>query len=512
MANGLFNLKQVVQAVQQGGWPNQKPPTVEYLVVAGGGSGGSVYGGGGGAGGLLQGIDPVPNGQTLLVTVGAGGTGSGGNGVAGGASVFGTISAAGGGGGSTSAGTGGGSGGSGGGGGQSVLYTTQGIAGQGNGGGQSSGGGNGYGGGGGGAGTVGFIYKGTGGGGSSGGNGGAGVSSAISGTVTTYSGGGGGGTLDPVSQAGIGGAGGGGNGGGNNLAATAGTANTGGGGGGAYNATSPTGGSGIVIVSYPDVYAAATATTGSPTVSTSGSGSVYFTGSSSVYLSTTSNSSSFAFGTGDFTIETWVYINATGTQIIYDSRPSGGAGFTPTLYVNSSTAITYYADGTDRIAGGTLSVSTWYHVALVRIGTVTKMYLNGTQTGSSYTDTNNYVNTSGRPVIGANSNSLGSSPLNGYVSNLRVVKGVGVYTGTFTPSTIPLTATQPAGTNIAAITGTSTSMLLNSVSGGYLADSSTVANTFTVSTTPAWNQLSPFTGTGYKNRVYTWTTSGSITF
>jgi hypothetical protein len=509
MANGLFNLKQVVQAVQQGGWPNQKPPTVEYLVVAGGGSGGSVYGGGGGAGGLLQGIDPVPNGQTLLVTVGAGGTGSGGNGVAGGASVFGTISAAGGGGGSTSAGTGGGSGGSGGGGGQSVLYTTQGIAGQGNGGGQSSGGGNGYGGGGGGAGTVGFIYKGTGGGGSSGGNGGAGVSSAISGTVTTYSGGGGGGTLDPVSQAGIGGAGGGGNGGGNNLAATAGTANTGGGGGGAYNATSPTGGSGIVIVSYPDVYAAPTATTGSPTVSTSGSGSFYNAGAGALGYSGTTP---FNFGTGDFTIEGWYNLanfnNASG-----GGNPGLiGYGTPNWVLVIPGGAYNFYIGGSMVASSSAVaSANVWNHFAVVRNGTALTIYHNGASVATATNSSSVSIGSNGL-TVGANGNG-GVGSVTGYMSNVRVVKGVCVYTGAFTPPTGPLQATQPAGTNIAAITGTATSLLVNTVSGAYTADSSTNSAAANTNTTGiAWNALSPFTGTGYKNRVYTWTSSGSITF
>ena len=102
----------------------------------------------------------------------------------------------------------------------------------------------------------------------------------------------------------------------------------------------------------------------------------------------------------------------------------------------------------------------------------------------------------------------------GYLSNVRIVKGVAVYTGNFTPSTVPLQATQPAGTNIAAITSTSTGLLLNSVSGSPLADSST--NSFSpnnaISISPSWNALSPFTVTGYKNRVYTFTASGSITF
>ena len=63
----------------------------------------------------------------------------------------------------------------------------------------------------------------------------------------------------------------------------AGGANTGNGGGGKATSGAGSGfagGSGIVIVSYPDVYAAAASTTGSPTVSTSGSGSIYFDGSS----------------------------------------------------------------------------------------------------------------------------------------------------------------------------------------------------------------------------------------
>jgi hypothetical protein len=87
------------------------------------------------------------------------------------------------------------------------------------------------------------------------------------------------------------------------------------------------------------------------------------------------------------------------------------------------------------------------------------------------------------------------------MSNLRVLKGTGLYTSNFTPSTKPLTAI------------TNTSLLLNTVSGAYLADGSTNANAASVAGTVSWNQASPFaTGLGYKNRVYTWTASGTVTF
>ena len=104
-----------------------------------------------------------------------------------------------------------------------------------------------------------------------GGNGGVGLQSSISGTATYYAGGGGG---LSYSGFGSGGNGGGapGNGTGTAPFGTDGTANSGGGGGGgsSYNLSlnrRPTnGGSGIVIVRYPDTYEVALSTTGSPTI------------------------------------------------------------------------------------------------------------------------------------------------------------------------------------------------------------------------------------------------------
>jgi len=531
MANGIFKLRQQIRGLTQGAWTGQKTPAVEYLVVAGGGGGGTDRGGGGGAGGLLAGLYPVSStyGTPITVTVGGGGSTSpgGGNPTTGNGqnSVFGRITAIAGGGGQggDAAGTGGyliGASGGSGGGASTGSYTGgriqggQGTFGQGNKGGKSgdhatpgynSGGG-------GGAGSVGGMAV----QGNLCGNGGQGVASVITGNITTYAGGGGGGAYAATdTQASNGGAGGGGAGktGTAGQAATAGTVNTGGGGGGGGGASGAggAGGSGVVVVSYPDVYANAVSTLNA-TYSTTGSGSLSYNGSTQ-FLSTVTNTASFEFGTGDFTVETWVYLNnTTGTQIIYDSRASGTSDTTPTLYLASG-SLTYYSGGSDRIIGGALSTGIWYHVALVKISGSTKLYLNGSQTGSTYADSNTYINSAGRPTIGAMSFNLGNSPVNGYLSNVRVVKGVGVYTGTFTPSIIPLSITQPAGTNIAAITGTSTSLLLNCVSGAYLADSSTLADTFTTTAAPTWNQLSPFaTGLGYKNRVYKWTSSGTITF
>ena len=510
MARGIFTLKQQLQGLQQRAWSGtMTTPAVEYLVVAGGGGGGYA-GGGGGAGGLLQGSVPVTAGTSYTVTVGGGGAAAsatdGSTGVSGQNSVLGSITASGGGGGgayngSSTTGQAGVSGGSGGGGGPRTSYSLiqggQGTSGQGNSGGigHLSGGQPYAGGGGGGAGTAGFT------GGSSSqydnivNSGGAGIASAISGTVTTYAGGGSGSRAGGAYIVyGVGGVGGGGN------QNASGGVNTGGGGGG--NAA---GGSGIVILSYPDIYAAPAATTGSPTVSTSGSGSLYFAGSDTGLILNSVNT--YNNGTTNFTIEFWYYSNnSAGQQFDIIDGTGGNQYFTISMFANSGgagTGLCYFYNGSAYV-GSTAAVNVptgvWTHFTIVRNGSTVTHYTNGVSQAST---TNSYVlgNTSYNAVFGKQGNTSAAS-LVGYLSNFRYVNGTAIYTSSFTPPTTPLTAV------------TNTKILLNTVSGSPYADSSSNGYTSTTFTNlPTWNQSSPFaTGLGYKNRVYTWTSSGSITF
>jgi hypothetical protein len=80
----------------------------------------------------------------------------------------------------------------------------------------------------------------------------------------------------------------GGSGGGANGGNNSGTTNLGGGGGGGnanYGGNGGLGGSGIVILRYPDTYPAATSTTGSPTITVTGGYRIYkFTGTGSITL------------------------------------------------------------------------------------------------------------------------------------------------------------------------------------------------------------------------------------
>jgi hypothetical protein len=168
-----------------------------------------------------------------------------------------------------------------------------------------------------------------------------------------------------------------------------------------------------------------------------GASSMYFDGSGD-YLVINSPGSNIALGLGavDFTVEFWVYFNSgLGSDIVlYDGRPLSTNGVYPTLYVNSSSQLSYVVSGSDRITSGlSFTTNTWYHVALARFGTTTKMFINGTQVGSNYTDSNNYLSAARRPVIAINGFNETAAPLNGYIDDLRVTKGVARYVGNFTP-------------------------------------------------------------------------------
>jgi len=169
----------------------------------------------------------------------------------------------------------------------------------------------------------------------------------------------------------------------------------------------------------------------STTQSKFGGASMYFDGSGDNL--TLTNDASFVFGTGDFTVEMWVYHTSENSQeFYYDGRPGSPAvqGAYVTLYKRSSNQLALFVNSANRIVSTTeILQDAWYHIAVCRQGSSTKLFLNGTQEGSTFTDTTNYLNGASRPIIGE---------VGGYIDDLRVTKGVARYTSNFTPPTAPL--------------------------------------------------------------------------
>jgi hypothetical protein len=129
---------------------------------------------------------------------------------------------------------------------------------------------------------------------------------------------------------------------------------------------------------------------------------------------------SLTLGTADFTIEGWVYFNTVaGAQTIFDQRPTGGNGAYPCIYMNGATMV-WYVNTAGQITSGALSTLTWYYFAVTRASSVTRMYINGVQVVSTYSDTNNYL--AAQSIVG---NGIGLvSSVNGNLQEFRITRGV----------------------------------------------------------------------------------------
>jgi hypothetical protein len=161
-----------------------------------------------------------------------------------------------------------------------------------------------------------------------------------------------------------------------------------------------------------------------------GSGAMYFDGTGdSVKLV---SNLGVIFGTGNFTIEGWIYLNTVAPlyQGIFDTRTAPDSTGCPVV-IMSGANICYYTNVGFQITGSTLSINTWYFIAVTRSATSTKLFVNGIQSGSTYTDSTNYTSSS-NPLVGA---LFDGYSLNGYIDDFRITKGVARYTANFTPPT-----------------------------------------------------------------------------
>lgn len=202
-----------------------------------------------------------------------------------------------------------------------------------------------------------------------------------------------------------------------------------------------------------------------------------------------------------YTIEAWAYYNSTS----YGARPifsqmepfqGGFAGLTLTLNTSGRLVAEYRpatGGAVTTITGPTVTPYTWFHIALVSDNSSAKLYVNGTQVGST-TTFGDYPSAKTNTVAvgswgsGWNDGGIPAAAWIGYISNLRVVKGAAVYTGNFTPSTTPLTA----------ISGT----VLLTCQNAAFTDNSSVNNILTPVSNAAVTGNSPFNTVGYWSNYF----------
>ena len=167
---------------------------------------------------------------------------------------------------------------------------------------------------------------------------------------------------------------------------------------------------------------------------------------------TLSSSADFAFGTGAFTIECWVYVTADTNPYsrVWHVGPYWNDNNAIGLVVNDTAAsdkITfdvYAAGGRTCVSTNVTPMNQWTHIACVRDSSGNfKLFINGNldATNTSYTSTN--ISPSGNQTLAIGNIVETSASLEpeacfeGYISGLRVTKGTALYSATFDLPTSP---------------------------------------------------------------------------
>jgi len=183
-------------------------------------------------------------------------------------------------------------------------------------------------------------------------------------------------------------------------------------------------------------------TAGSTQISTSvkkyGTASISFAGAGN-YLSMPA-SGGLNFGTGDFTIETWVYFNSLANLPFLFQKMSGTTGW----FIEVSASTVYFgwgsASGSQYIAFSvSLSTGAWYHLAVTRTGSTLNAFVNGTSPGSqTLASANLSYDNSVNATIGGFYAGTTTYDLNGYIDDFRITRGYVRYPSNFTAPTATL--------------------------------------------------------------------------
>jgi len=180
-------------------------------------------------------------------------------------------------------------------------------------------------------------------------------------------------------------------------------------------------------------------TVGNAQISTSvkkyGTGSMYFDGTGD-YL-TVPSTPNLSF-TGNFTVEAWLYLtsypSSANAMYVCDFRNGSTSNFGFGVIGSAGVAKPYAFVGSgpvDATGATSLSLNTWYHIAMVRSGSTVTYYLNGV---SDATFSTSFSQGATGMTIGARYTGA-TEYVAGYIDDLRITKGVARYTTTFTPPT-----------------------------------------------------------------------------
>ena len=169
--------------------------------------------------------------------------------------------------------------------------------------------------------------------------------------------------------------------------------------------------------------------------------SIQFPNGGSNNIVTTSSSTDFGLGTGNYTLEWWHYQTPSGWVLVYDQGYGASQGIS--IWINPNQGIEPYYGGAggvqnDETPSNVINLNTWQHIAVVRNGSTVNIYVDGVSQLSS-TILAKDLGSTALPFSIASVYNNASYQYDGYLAQIRLVKGTAVYTSNFTPPTTPLT-------------------------------------------------------------------------
>ena len=141
---------------------------------------------------------------------------------------------------------------------------------------------------------------------------------------------------------------------------------------------------------------------------------------------------------GDFTIETWLYLDPAYSNTyrgIFQAslQETGGISTVYHLSITNSRISFGVHASSGNASQPVVTTGSWHHVAIVRSGSTLSFWVNGLPAGSA-TDSRTFTNNSNDVMIGQiNDGSSTKQPLNGYLQDFRLYKGIAKYNSSFSP-------------------------------------------------------------------------------
>jgi hypothetical protein len=150
------------------------------------------------------------------------------------------------------------------------------------------------------------------------------------------------------------------------------------------------------------------------------------------------DSNELEFGSGDFTIEGWIYISSyvTSSAILAKGADTSAPYL---IFIGASNEIAFYSSSNgsawnvaDLRFATNPATNTWHYIAVTRSGNTYRTFFNGVQ-ANSVTVSGALFNNTSNLFVGK----YASTSFNGYMQDIRLTKGVARYTAAFTPPTAP---------------------------------------------------------------------------